>query len=186
MFVSRHHSGRVFVPFVLMVCICANAFGCAGVKTSAGSDAAGSDDRQRPETRAEESYVPSSMMMTSPEPPGSTLSYGKDAVEAGIGTYCWSTARGGACVDVSGTNAGEDELVVPAGAVMSFVYKGKKLDSLGISARNGLGAKDLKVRRSGTRARIVADLPPGEYLLDVFATMPEGDVSYGFGLVVKP
>ncbi len=124
-------------------------------------------------------------MMATPEPPGSTLSYGGKTVEAGIGTYCWFTGGSGACVDGTGTNVGKDELVVRSGASMTFVYKGKKLDSLRISARNGLGEKDLKARRSETRARIAADLPDGEYVLDVFATMPEGDVSYGFGLTVK-
>ncbi len=52
-------------------------------------------------------------------------------------------------------------------------------------ARGG-GAKDLPARRSGTRARIVADLPAGEYVLDVFARMPQGDASYGFRLILKP
>lgn len=48
----------------------------------------------------------------------------------------------------------------------------------------GEGEK-LGVERTGTRARIVADLPAGEYVLDAFARMPEGDASYGFPLVVK-
>ena len=88
---------------------------------------------------------------------------------------------------------------------MSFAYKGKALDSLSVAAykvgregggggceddiflllSKGGGAKDPKVRRSGTRARIVADLPPGEYVLDVFARMPQGDASYGFRLILE-
>ena len=87
---------------------------------------------------------------------------------------------------------------------MSFAYRGKALDSLSVAAfragREGRGGgredeflppswrkgEDLRVRRSGTRARIVADLPPGEYVLDVFARMPEGDASYGFRLILEP
>ena len=41
----------------------------------------------------------------------------------------------------------------------------------------GGGGKDLPVRRSGIRARIVADLPPGGYVLDVFAGRPRGEAS---------
>jgi hypothetical protein len=93
---------------------------------------------------------------------------------------------------------------------LSFAYKGKALDSLSVAAykagreagregggggreddmfpppSRGGGAKDRRVRRSGPRARIVADLPPGEYVLDVFARMPQGDASYGFRLILKP
>ena len=50
----------------------------------------------------------------------------------------------------------------------------------------GGGARDLRVRRSGTRARIAADLSAGEYVLDAFARMPQGDASYGFRLILKP
>lgn len=185
--------------FAVAVCICVLGFGCAGARTSAGSDAA-TDDRRRPETQVEKSYAPPTVM-TSPEPPGSTLSYGGDKVEAAIGTYCWFAGGSGACVDGAmivdaGANSFGDKLVVRSGAAMSFVYKGKKLDSLGTAAHKvgrkgtGNGRMDggqgsLKTRLSGTRARIFADLPPGEYVLDAFATMPEGDVSYSFGLVVK-
>jgi len=49
----------------------------------------------------------------------------------------------------------------------------------------GGGAEVLEVRRSGTRARIVADLPAGECVLDARARMPEGDASHGFRLTVK-
>jgi hypothetical protein len=89
---------------------------------------------------------------------------------------------------------------------LSFIYKGKALDSLSVAAykagreggggsreddmflppSRGGGRKDLPVRRSGSRARIVADLPPGEYVLDVFARMPQGDASYGFRLILEP
>ncbi len=78
--------------------------------------------------------------------------------------------------------------------------QGKALDSLSVTAfRAGRevggggredeflppswrkGAEDLRVRRSGTRARIVADLPPGEYVLDVFARMPRVTPPTGSG-----
>jgi hypothetical protein len=113
--------------------------------------------------------------------------------------------EGGGCADAFATILGEEDLEAPAGATLSFAYRGKALDSLSVTAfRAGRevggggredeflppswrkGAEDLRVRRSGTRARIVADLPPGEYVLDVFARMPQGDASYGFRLILKP
>ena len=111
----------------------------------------------------------------------------------------------GGCADAFAIILGEEVLEAPAGATLSFAYKGKALDSLSVAAykvgregggggreddiflppSKGGGAKDPKVRRSGTRARIVADLPPGEYVLDVFARMPQGDASYGFRLILE-
>ena len=113
---------------------------------------------------------------------------------------------GGGCADAFAIILGDEALEAPAGATLSLDYKGKALDSLSVAAykagreggggdleddmflppSRGGGAKDLPVRRSGPRARIVADLPPGEYVLDVFARMPQGDASYGFRLNLEP
>jgi hypothetical protein len=123
----------------------------------------------------------------------------------GLGSYCWVRGGGGGCADAFATILGEETLEAPAGATLSFAYRGKAQDSLSVTAfragREGRGggredeflppswrkgAEDLRVRRSGTRARIVADLLPGEYVLDVFARMPQGDASYEFRLILKP
>ena len=145
------------------------------------------------------------MMFQIPEPPGSTLSYGGETVDGGLGTYCWSGGGGGGCSDAFAIILGEETLEAPAGATLSFAYRGKALNSLSVAAyradREAKGgpreddtflppygskqAEHLPVRRSGTRASIVADLPAGEYVLDAFARMPEGDASYGFRLTVK-
>jgi hypothetical protein len=144
--------------------------------------------------------------MMVPEPSGSTLSYGGETVEGGLGSHCWLTGGSGGCADTFAIILGGEALEAPAGATLSFAYKGKALDSLSVAAykagredggggreedrflpqSGGRGAKDLGVRRSGRRARIVADLPPGEYVLDVFARMPQGDASYGFRLILEP
>lgn len=170
--------------------------------------ATGPDDTGGRETsgaRGEEPTLPTTMML--PEPPGTTLSYDGETVEGGLGSFCWNMiGGGGGCADAFAIILEEEELEAPAGATLSFAYKGKALDSLSVTAYKagreggggsreddafvppirGGGKKDLPVRRSGTRARIVADLPPGEYVLDVFARMPRGDASYGFRLVLEP
>lgn len=164
--------------FLLMVCICVNTFGCAGARTS-----------------------------TSLEPPGSTLSYGGETIEAGLGGYCWTSDQASSCVDAIGISLGGGELAVSSGASLSFEYEGDELDSLDVMAYEvgpegsksnrieegilvppyqSVGKGDQpKARRSGTRASIATDLPAGEYVFDVRAGMPEGDASYGFHIFVE-
>lgn len=185
-------------PLKLLLLSVAFAVFILGCAAATGPDDTGGGETSEP--RREDSALQTTMMF--PEPPGSTLSYGGETVEGGLGSYCWLMGGSGGCADAFATILGEETLEAPAGATLSFAYRGKALDSLSVAAyragREGGGgdpednqflppsrggkAKDLPVRRSGTRARIVADLPPGEYVLDVFARMPEGDASYGFRL----
>src|SRR5918997_241765 len=190
-------------PYLLFVAFAVFTSGCAAA--TGPDDAGGGEPTKRggpTEARGEEPTLPTTMMF--PEPPGSTLSYGGETVEGGLGSYCWTWGGGGGCADAFAIILGDDTLEAPAGATLSFDYRGKALDSLSVTAfragREGRGGgreveilppssrkgDDLRVRRSGTRARIVADLPPGEYVLDVFARMPEGDASYGFRLILEP
>ena len=110
----------------------------------------------------------------------------------GLGATAGSRVGSGGCADAFAIILGEEALEAPAGATLSFAYKGKAPDSLSVAAykvgregggggreddvllppSRGGGAKDLRVRRSGPRARIVADLTSGEYVLDVFAGIP--------------
>ena len=132
-------------------------------------------------------------------PPDSTLSYGGETARGALGPYCWK--RG--CADSVGIVAYKDELRVPAGAPVTFAYGGRKLDSIAVVAyRIGPGNQpeqmgrkillipagkgtELPARRSGNRAQISAELPAGRYVVDVFATMPGGDASYGFLIAVE-
>ena len=86
---------------------------------------------------------------------------------------------------------------------MTFAYGGRKLDLIEVAAYR-IGSKnqpeqmgkkillipagkgtELPARRSGNRAQITAELPAGRFVVDVFATMPEGDASYGFLIAVE-
>ncbi len=139
-----------------------------------------------------------------PEPPGSTLSHGGETVSAGLGSYCWISV----CADTFAVPVSEETLTVPAGSALTFAYGGDKLDSLSVSAHR-IGKKDrlkkmaggtflmpgeggkgyerirLPTRRSGTRARITAELVAGEYAVEAFARFPEGDALYGFRVIVE-
>lgn len=192
-----------YKPYLLLVALALFVSGCA---TATGPGGTGGEEPTKrgggepTKTGGEDPATPTTMMI--PEPPGSTLSYGGETVDGGLGSYCWSAGGAGGCADAFAVVLEEETLEAPAGATLSFAYEGRALDSLSVAAyradREGRGgprqgdmflpptrggaAKDLPVRRSGTRARIVADLPAGEYVLDVFARMPEGDASYGFRL----
>ncbi len=200
---TKCRSDRKRIPLSVAIAVLV-----AGCSAATGPDDTGG--RETSEARGEDPKPPTTVMSPTTlmfaEPPGSTLSYGGETVEGGLGSYCWTKGGSGGCSDAFAIIVVEEALEAPAGATLSFAYKGKALDSLSVAAykagregggggreddvflppSRGGGAKDLRVRRSGTRARIVADLPPGEYVLDVFARMPQGDASYGFRLILEP
>ena len=169
--------------------------GCAMSQGSGSKSGSGSPEK------TEGSGPPGSA--SAPRPPGSTLSYGGEAVSGELGTYCWVSG----CVDKIGIPINEGALSVPAGSSMTFEYGGKNLDSLSATAdRIGRGNHlekigqvsvlvpdegskgqtiQLRSSRSGNRARIVADLPAGEYAVAVFVRVPQGDALYGFRVVVE-
>ena len=162
----------------------------------AGSGDAG--DSSETTTTEEKSNEPT-LMGGGSRPPDSTLSYGGETARGALGTYCWKSG----CADSVGIVAYKDELRVPAGANMTFAYEGRKLDSIAVVAyRIGPGnqpeqmgrkillipagrGSELPARRSENRAKITAVLPAGRYVVDVFATMPGGDASYGFLIAVE-
>ena len=196
---SENRTGLKLFLYLLAI-----VFLLPGCAASQGPDDTGGDELSGP--REGDQAPQTTMMVAGSEPPGTTLSYGGETVEGGLGTYCWTAGGAGACADAVGILLEGGALKAPAGATLSFAYKGRELDSLGVGAyragregegggreddvfvppyRGDGGAKSLNVRRSGTRASIAADLPAGEYVLDAFATMPEGDASYGFRLTVR-
>ena len=165
-----------------------------------GMTAGSGDAGDSPETTAtEEKSKEPTLMGGGSRPPNSTLSYGEETARGALGTYCWK--RG--CADSVGIVAYKDELRVPAGATVTFAYGGRKLDLIEVVAYR-IGSKnqpeqmgkkillipagkgtELPARRSGNRAQITAELPAGRFVVDVFATMPEGDASYGFLIAVE-
>src|SRR5215216_1520414 len=130
-------------------------------------------------------------------PPESTLSYGGQTVSGALGTYCWSSDSGSICVDKVGVPVNEETLTVPAGSTLTFEYGGRTLDSLSVTAEligrgnvpdeGSKGHQEIQLQssRSGDRARIVADLPAGKYVVAVFVRVPQGDALYGFRVVVE-
>ena len=136
-------------------------------------------------------------------PPDSTLSYGRQEVRGRLGSYCTSTT----CFDVAlmPVTPKQQTLTVPSGSEMVFRYGGqsppktvnaaaytfdpifdKKLRSLGIRANADYSSRrSLKVYGSGVERTIPAELPPGEYGVDVLVNERQGDANYTFHVMVK-
>ncbi len=145
-------------------------------------------------------------------PPQSTLSYGGRTVTGVLGTYCWGSPSGGICADAVGAQVAEEgeTLAVPASSVMEFDFGGSvRLSSVGAVAypigrgnevkshhglrflepkegRRVLASEDLEVRREGDQAEIPAELPAGEYVVEVSVRTPEGnDAHYSFRVAAE-
>jgi hypothetical protein len=133
---------------------------------------------------------------SAPEPPDSTLLSGERAGTGQIGSYCWSSGSGGSCVDavyplVPGK---EKTLAVEAGSGMVFDYGGEAPPDSVHAGAEPLGpggepadslSSPLEVDGSGDRVTIPAELATGDYVVDVSVTVPEGDASYYFRVVVE-
>ena len=187
-------------PFliVLMAALgCAGAGGPGAARGTGGSgDAAGSGQP----TSTEPTAVPPS---SDAEPPASTLGFGDRAIAGVLGSYCWSSEVSSqssiaTCVDGAYLLVpGEDKtLAVPAGSGMVFDYGGEAppdevragAEPLGPDGETtGYSSRTLATGGSarGGRATIPAELPAGDYVVDVFVRVPEGDASYYFRVAVE-
>jgi hypothetical protein len=130
----------------------------------------------------------------STKPPQSTLSFEDQAVTGVLGSFCWQSGTVGGCFDAASVPVPDEEktLSVPAGSVMVFDYGGKSLNSAGAAAyplgrgeQVGEEARTLRTLRRGERTEILAGVSAGEYVVDVFVTVSEGDASYYFRVAVE-
>ncbi len=130
-------------------------------------------------------------------PPDSTLSYGGQEVKALQGTYCW----GNTCADAAGISVPSKQktLTVPSGSEMVFhfggqssAYKVERATAYPINTINNWGQAGprssrhpLETHGSGIERVIPADLPSGEYALEVFVREQRNDASYYFRIMVE-
>jgi hypothetical protein len=135
-----------------------------------------------------------------PQPPNSTLSYGGREVTGTLGSYCWFSGNSGGCADTFRIlkPSKERTLTVPSGSEMVFHFGGQdsaykvegataypinEIDKWG--AKPGSSQRALKTHGSGIERAIPAELPPGEYVVDVFITVRQGDATYYFRIMVE-
>lgn len=127
-------------------------------------------------------------------PPESTLTYKGRTVTGGLGAYCWSGPSGGQCVD-GAADLPEEALKVPLGATPTFDYGGDRLTTIRAATRlaeqssrmDADETRNLRVRdRRKSKALIdLAGLSAGDYVIEVFVRVSQGDVSYYFRVVVE-
>ena len=141
-------------------------------------------------------------------PPDSTLTHGGREVKGMLGSYCFSGNSGGTCVDASWPliPSKQNTLAVPPDSEMVFRFGGqdppktvearayslKKLQERIPAMRPD---SSLKAQGSGVQRTIPAELPPGEYVLEVsvkgsinvpdFPRIQQHDSSYYFRIMVE-
>ena len=144
-----------------------------------------------------------------PRPPRMVLRVpGRESQEAGLGTYCWGVEESACCVDMVEPVYPSCPLVVPAGEEVEIDFAGLgavselTLDLRNDPAETGAGRRGRSRRKPGAEAiwrlvldrpasalRLPAYLPPGGYVIDLFAYAdgPDGggDTSQGFRIVVE-
>ena len=172
----------------------------AGCAVERGDGAGSAPTQEEPTANAtEETTVlqEKTTVLATPEPPDSTLSDGGREVKGTLGSYCWSSGNSGTCVDSIGPPIGgkQETLTVPPGSEMVFRYRGKsppKTVEAGAYSLNKLKKagvvrpdRALKAQGSGVQRTIPAELPPGEYILEVFVKVQQGDASYYFRIMVE-
>jgi hypothetical protein len=169
--------------------------GCAAGQGSAGPTIA-------EETTAHNAEEESTVLQgggNSRRPPDSTLSYGGREVKGSLGSYCWSYGSSGVCADAFlFVPPRKKTLTVPSGSEMVFRYGGQSPPKkVGAEAyplsKNGTStaspdpnrSRSLKAHGSGVERTFPAELPPGEYVVDVFITVRQGDATYYFRIMVE-
>jgi hypothetical protein len=182
---------KVFMRLVLVLLLA----GCAAGR----GDSASSTTTQEETTAYKEETTVLGGAEGLPRPPDSTLSYGGREVKGALGTYCWSSGKSGVCADTSFiVPARKKTLTVPSGSEVVFRYGGqtppKKLGAAAypLSKNDTSSASpdpsrshSLKAYGSGVERTIPVELPPGEYVVDVFITVRQGDATYFFRIMVE-
>jgi hypothetical protein len=138
-----------------------------------------------------------------PKPPRLSLRVGGRRQRGRRGTFCWSDARGGCCVDMGGAFFPSDALYAALGetpvldasalgpiAALSYEIRPTRIvvdaDGLGWSdARGPAPVHEARVERPSAAIPLPDDLPHGMYLIDVFVeALGGGDTQQGFRLYV--
>jgi hypothetical protein len=133
-------------------------------------------------------------------PPDSTLSHGGQEVRGTLGSYCW----GDTCADMAyPVRPPKQTLSVPSGSEMVFRYGGQDspdrleisvtpLDKYGKSETASADSKpsrSLKAVGSGVERTIPVELPPREYVVDVYVEKSQplglGQADYFFRVKVE-
>ena len=163
--------------------------GCA-----TGESGTGSEDNAGP-TVAEEQTTSVGWERDPNKPPPSTLSYGGREVKGTLGSYCWESGGTGMCADaVFLVPTRKRTLAVTSDSDLVFRYGGEsppktvETTAFPLDKKGGVeqvSHHELKAHGSEVERTISVGLPPGEYVLDVFTKVRQGDATYYFRIMVE-
>ncbi len=119
-------------------------------------------------------------------PPSIQLRAGATSYDGLEGSYCWQGGRRGLCVDKVFPNF-ETYRPWPAGQTMDIVVNGPPPLELNLQVLKAIGESAVVslALTPGQAATWTPSVPPGNYVVAVFARWPEGDVVYYFPLTVQ-
>jgi hypothetical protein len=124
--------------------------------------------------------------------PAGTLSFGGHSQEGALGTNCWDEMRDDIegvshCADAAGPSAPARPVVVPAGTPVVLDSRSDAdtaEGSIGVLGGGGDPYHYEVVKRLGRFGKAVLDVPPGAYVIDVFATWPRGEGQIDFSVTI--
>ncbi len=171
---------RVWIVAVVAVVMLVSWFGCGQGPPIPPKETG--DARSKPTEAAAEQTEPGASF---PKPPNGALVFGNHRKIGELGGYCWDSV----CTEATFVIPPEGEaLAVPSGSDLLFEYGGSspptKVKAKAYALVRGKAeraGKSLRVSRTGARTRIAAEVPPGEYVLELFVEVPEeGSAFYYF------
>lgn len=142
------------------------------------------------------------------KPPAATARAGAASVDMGLGSYCWTSASTGLCVDAVGIITGTAVLRVGRGEAVTIggelAQTGFAVERARIRPVEGEPAYEgedwlawnpgrdwpgewsvLGLDAGDEGLRLTAELPAGRYLVGLSLGFPQGDASYGLILDVQ-
>ncbi len=142
-------------------------------------------------------------------PPAMIARSGAASVAMGLGSYCWTSASTGLCVDVGGIITGTAALRVGRGEAVTIggelaqtefavgrarirrvegepAYEGEDWLEWMPAARDWSGEwSALELDAVDEGLRLTAELPAGRYLVSLSLGFPQGDANYGLILEIQ-
>jgi len=130
-------------------------------------------------------------LVSRPNLPTATLTSGTDVQVGARGSYCWSrgSQKGGTssgmCADAAGVTVPDPPMALARGTGIKLAGDATKVEaSYATQATPGGELHHLRHLDFSSGSDVI-DLPPGTYVIDVFATFDRGDSTFEFSIRVS-
>jgi hypothetical protein len=131
--------------------------------------------------------------LSHPNLPTATLTSGRQVQDAQQGSFCWTSGSGGSevgassgsCGDAAGVTVPDEAIDVPRGTKITLASDAERVEAAYATQATPGGALDYLRDLDFSRGSDVVDLPPGTYVIDVYATFDRGDSTFDFSIRVS-